>query len=125
MIIKFVSRHLQFMGILYPSSDVLQYAKISVYIKIGLVYISLAIFTIPTLCYCIFEADSFYELVNSFFFTWCGTLGISFQSVLLYGKSQVNQLVDEITEIFKQRRKLSFLRLVFIIVQFTYYIFLN
>lgn len=122
MILNFVGKHLKFMGILYPSNDAVHYAKIFHYIQCGFVYISLGIFTIPTFCYCVFEADSFYELVNSFFFSWCGTLGISFQSVLLYGKSKVNQLFVDITEKFNQRRKFSLLPFwfAFINIQFIF-----
>lgn len=105
MVLEFVRKHLEFMGILFPPG--LQHAMRFLYIHNGFVFISLAIFTIPTFCYCIFETNTFSQLVNSFFFTLCGTLGISFQTVLLYGKSSVNQLIIDISEIFHRRCTLS------------------
>lgn len=110
MILKFVCGHLQFMGILDPSNGAPQDTMRFLLIHNCFIYISLGIFTIPTFCYCILLANTFPEFVNSVFFTLCGTLGISFQSVLLYGKSHIKQLVTDIGEIFNHRRMcLSFL----------------
>lgn len=105
MVLQFVGKHLNFIGVLDRSSRATQRTVNLLHAKSCLVFISLAIFTVPTFFYCSLEADKFSDFVNSFFFTLCGTLGVSFQSVLLYGKSHVNKLIVDITEIFNQRRK--------------------
>lgn len=107
MVLKFVSNHLYFLGIVHWSNDANQRIVKFLHTHSSFVFISLAIFTVPTFCYCCLEANKFSEYVNSFFFTMCGMLGISLQSVMLYGKSQINQLIVDIAKIFNQRRKFS------------------
>ncbi|XP_055309036.1 uncharacterized protein LOC129572943 [Sitodiplosis mosellana] len=68
-------------------------------------FVSLGIFTIPTFCFFLFEAVTFADYVNSFFFTSCGLLGISFNATLLWEKSNVNQLIVDLEDTFKQRRQ--------------------
>lgn len=105
MVLNFVNNHLYLLGIVNWSNDATQRIVKILHNHSCFVFVSLGIFTVPTFCYCCLEANKFSEYVNSAFFTMCGMLGISFQSVLLYGKSQVNQLIVEITEIFNRRRK--------------------
>lgn len=100
MVLKFVKSHLQFLGLLYPKAN-------TTCMRNCLVFLSLAIFTIPTFGFFLLEAVSFAEYVNSFFFTSCGLLGISFNAVLLWEKSNLNELILELDGTFKKRRNLS------------------
>lgn len=94
MILKFVKIHLKFLGLLNPQD----------YFRNCLVFISLSIFTVPTFCFFLYEAVTFADYVNSFFFTSCGLLGISFNAVLLWEKVNVNQLIIDLDNIFQKRR---------------------
>lgn len=103
MILKFVKIHLTFLGLLNPEQPVAK-SLILNYIRNCLVFISLSIFTIPTFCFFLYEAVTFADYVNSFFFTSCGLLGISFNAVLLWEKDNVNQLIADLDNIFEKRR---------------------
>lgn len=103
MILEFVKNHLYFLGLLHlPTNGTDQ--VLSTHIRSCLVFISLGIFIVPTFCYFLFEAATFAEYVNSFFFTMCGLLGASFNAVLLWEKSNITQLIAKLEEIFNKRR---------------------
>lgn len=103
MILEFVRNHLRLLGLLHLPNDEDKRVKFA-YIWNYLVFISLGIFTIPTFCYFLFEATTFSDYVNSFFFTTCGILGFSFKANLLHEKSKLNQLIIRFDEICNERR---------------------
>lgn len=106
MILKFVRNHLRLLGLFHLPNDDNKHVKFA-YIRNYLVFVSLGFFTIPTFCYFLFEATTFSEYVNSFFFTLCGLLGISFKANLLLAKPGINQLIIKFDEICSTRRNFS------------------
>lgn len=103
MILEFVKSHLEFLGLLHRQTSNSKNA-LSTYLRNSLVFISLGIFTVPTFCFFLFEAVTFADYVNSFFFTSCGLLGISFNATLLWEKKNVEQLIVDLEQTFKERR---------------------
>lgn len=103
MILEFVKPHLEFLGLLHQRTSTSKCAFRS-YLRSSLVFVALGIFTVPTFCFLLFEAVTFADYVNSFFFTTCGLLGISFNAVFLWEKSNVNRLIGDLEDTFKQRR---------------------
>lgn len=102
MILRFVKIHLKLLGIL-QSHDKRWSTSV---LRIGLVFASLGIFTIPTFCFFLCEAVTFDDYVNSFFFTSCGILGISFYTLLLWEKTNINHLIANLEETIQKRSKL-------------------
>lgn len=103
MILIFVKDHLRFLG-LNVSKNLKDKSAL---LWSCLMFVSLGIFTIPTFCFFLFEASTFPDYVNSFFFTICGLLGFSFKINLLLEKTNLNQLIIKLEETFKKRRNLN------------------
>lgn len=101
MILHFVTVHLKLLGIIQSHGK--QWS--SIYIRILFVFASLGIFTMPTLCFLLCEAITFDDYVNSFFFTSCGMLGISFYAVLLWEKANINKLIVDLEYTVQKRSK--------------------
>lgn len=104
MILKFVKQHLKLLGILYPQDNPSSRNVVLSYLRNCFVFISLGFFTIPTFGSFLFEAITFADYVNSFFFTLCGVLGISFNALLIWKKTNVNQLIADLEAIIILRR---------------------
>lgn len=105
MILIFVKRHLRFLG-LNDSKNNADKSK-SAFLWSCLTFVSLGIFTIPTFCFFLFEASTFSDYVNSFFFTICGLLGFSFKISLLLEQTNLNRLIIKLEQTFVQRRNLN------------------
>lgn len=104
MILEFVRNHLILLGILEPHNGYDHNGNSwFIYFRNGFVFISLAVFTIPTFCYFLFEAATFNDSVNSFFFTSCGILGMSFYAVLLRESDQIHYIIVKLEETFELR----------------------
>lgn len=107
MIFAFVKFHLKFLGLLDQPKSNLRH-EILVYVRNCLVFISLGFFTVPTFCFLLIEAVTFADYVNSFFFTSCGLLGVAFNAILLWEKTNISQLIADLEDTFTKRRNNSF-----------------